>query len=580
MWARVPRRVLQLPPSVTIFRLTYIHPSTVTPCYRVLCILSFSSESDRKHNMAHEEPTLPPLQAVSWDEQRQSISNPRKRVRPSRLPAPTTSSDPAVFSSDDDPDVTNYVEGRHKKRYVGSWFQHNPASSDSAFSEDRPAMPAMKSKRTFERNFDSGVYLASDGVESDTFESIEIPTRDIIPRISEKERALRANIDACLESGDETIDFWGMDLDELSEHTMVPLAQFTRIPQITKDVEFVQEDPKLKLYLSQNQLSRLPGSLFNITHLTILSLRGNQLTEIPQAIYKLKNLQEVNLSQNRLQHLPVELLDLLNGDSNLRTLVIWPNPCFLPANDFPSLEAPNEENHQDFLDTRGLPQMSRLHEVGGSTAPHLISRRLGRSPVQVYGGTGNIISEFIFPTLDPESLRKERLEVDRQFKPIRVSRQGEPSELDNSEPSRLGNRAPSLVEAVMRQIQDSKYLPNLAGYIPDELPHLRSLLERCVRQKDAGGIACSQCRKAIVVPVAEWIEWREVGTVVRGKNGSLDTESQDYLHIAHLSQVEDETWVPFLHRACSWQCGPREHHAGWDIPTGRRGCTSGYRLIE
>lgn len=541
----------------------HIHQSVCSKSNLTGCFALFVLEINI---MSFEEPSLPPLKAIAWDQHRQSISNPLKRVRPARLPSLATSSDPAVFSSDDDPDVTNYVEGRRKKRYVGSWFQHNRTSSDSAFSEDRPPLPAMKAKRTFERNVDSGVYLASDGAESDSFESLDMSIQDVprdaVPAISAAERSLRAKVDACLESGEETIDFWAMDLDELSGDTVAPLSQFSRIPQVTKDVEFVQEDPHLELYLSQNRIARLPGALFDITHLTILSLRGNQLTEIPPAIYKLKNLLEVNLSQNRLQHLPVEMLDLLKGDGKLRTLVIWPNPCFLPADDFPPLDKAEERGLEEHFGADGGLQRSGAPTNGGSSVPRLITRRLGRSPVKSYTSMGNVTSTFTFPTLDAESLAKERLPVDTRFKPMPTSQQEESSEpvIAGASGMKMVNRAPSLAEAVMRQIQDNPHLPSFTGYIPEELPQLRRLLEQCIRQTEAGGIVCSQCRKAIVVPVAEWVEWREVCTVARRGTG-LDEQFQ----ITSISQAEDERWVPFLHRACSRACGPKEHHTGWEV---------------
>ncbi|KAG7138509.1 hypothetical protein HYQ45_004381 [Verticillium longisporum] len=68
-----------------------------------------------------DEPSLPRLPAISWNEHTQSFSNnPRKRGRARRssnaTPLFNNSSDPAVFSSDDDPALDNYVEGRRKKR--------------------------------------------------------------------------------------------------------------------------------------------------------------------------------------------------------------------------------------------------------------------------------------------------------------------------------------------------------------------------------------------------------------------------------------------------------------------------------
>src|SRR5262245_13740755 len=97
-----------------------------------------------------EEPSLPKLPCVSWDERSQTFSNnpnPRKRARLLKSHAPpliSTSSDPAIFSSDDDPALENYTQGRRKKRLVGSWYEQHPTSSDSSFGED--VLPKPKPK--------------------------------------------------------------------------------------------------------------------------------------------------------------------------------------------------------------------------------------------------------------------------------------------------------------------------------------------------------------------------------------------------------------------------------------------------
>lgn len=530
------------------------------------------------------EPSLPPLRGIQLEGPATRL---RKRVREAHPPTLTTSSDPAVFSSDDDPDVTNYAEGRRKKRYVGSWFQYTPASSDSAFGEDRPSMPAPRPSRAFERNLDSGVYLASDGAESDSFESLDMPVREVLPKISESERALRAKIDACLDSGVGIVEHSGTDLEELSGDTVAPLAQFTYIPNVQPGVAFVQEVPKLQLYLYHNRLTRLPGPLFDVMHLTTLSLRGNQLTEVPQAIYKLQNLTELNLSQNRLQHLPVELLDLLDVRAPFRMLAIWPNPLFRPAEDFEALK------YDDALSwSRRLPQLqARPPRLGPrhpllswleteyvdhcrATESRLIERRVGRSLIQRADGMGRVISEFTLPTLDPESLTQERLPVGRRWKPrVEESDLETPPEQEGKiDKSMAESQVPSLVETVLRQIQKTEHLSEIMEYVSHEMPHLLKPIERVIRQKEAGGMICSRCRKAIVVPVAEWIEWRELAHV----GLDMNKRTRDVrAFVAPMSVVQDEKWVPFLHRACSSRCGPREHYSAWDEPEADEGWLPG-----
>lgn len=145
----------------------------------------------------------------------QSLSNHRKRTH---LSSPPISSDPAIFSSsDDDPSAENYTQERRKKKnYRGPWYRQRPASDESLESSQQ-----KKSKRTFERKFDSGVFMGSDGTDVDS--SIEedlvlkhygklLPLRQSRlaslreARPASPEDIAKNQIDSCLEEGLETID--------------------------------------------------------------------------------------------------------------------------------------------------------------------------------------------------------------------------------------------------------------------------------------------------------------------------------------------------------------------------------------
>ncbi|KAG8406740.1 hypothetical protein J3459_013990 [Metarhizium acridum] len=469
-----------------------------------------------------EEPSLPCLPAVSWDESSQSFSNnSRKRVRHPRSGGLYNSSDPAVFSSDDDPSLDNYVEGRKKKRYVGSWFQQQPTSSDSTFSEH---MILPKPKRKLARQFDSGVYLGSDGTEGDDLASevLEMPLQSKLPQLTERPQPLipavskaellaREKIQSCLEQGDETIDLWSMGLEEMSKETFHPLENFSCIPVVAKDVAFEQKDPELKIYLTMNRLRLIPGTLFDLQYLTILSLRGNKLTEIPPAIAKLRNLKQLNVSQNRLRSLPAELLDLFG--KNLGDLVLHPNPFFEPER---QLHAEGDESSEQ-------------------SAQPLLTRHLGRSPLQISDSMGQVLSEFKIPSYEESN----KLAV---ASGIHLD-----TDTTGQSQSIKAGCVPSLVEIALRSCYSTSQLSELQYFIPEGLPHLRELLERATKQKDMGGVACSHCRKLIIVPSLEWVEWREIRT--REVNGNAVSERP-------LSLAEGEQAVPFLHRACSWKCGP------------------------
>ena len=474
-----------------------------------------------------EEPTLPllPCPAVSWDEHSQSFSNnPRKRVRNPRSSGLLNSSDPAVFSSDDDPGLDNYVEGRKKKRYIGSWFQQQPTSSDSTFSECH-TLP-RPSGRKMCRQFDSGVFLGSDGTDGEDNLAADVLERPLQPKlpqlnrpqsraVSKVELLAREKVLRCLELDDESIDFWAMGLEELSNETISPLSNFSCIPLVTKDVAFKQKEPELKIYLAMNRLRVIPGALCDLEHLTILSLRGNKLTEIPPAISKLSNLKQLNVSQNRLRSIPAELLDLFQ--SRLRELVLHPNPFFEPAC---SLD---------------LDRASLAHDDHDDVKENqLLTRYLGRSPLQVANSVRQTISDFRFPPFHKTNI-------------LPVASENEASRSDEANPTRP-SRVPTLVEIALRSCHSTTQLPDLHHYIPEGLSHLRELLEQITQQKKMGGITCSHCRKLIMVPTLEWIEWREISKCEKSNSGAIS--------VRPLSLVDGERAVPFLHRGCSWKCKP------------------------
>lgn len=179
-----------------------------------------------------EEPTLPVLPRPLG---RERLSPPllgdrRKRARGTNAPPSVlSSSDPAIFSSDDDPALDNYVHGRRKKRYVGTWYDQHPASSDSADSaigdDMRNRHMPKPPRRQFRRQQDSGVYLGLEGI-TDTDESVDLeplaaklplPPRPPQPeplqlmartKLSWEEEVAREIVGSCVDNGRELIDLW------------------------------------------------------------------------------------------------------------------------------------------------------------------------------------------------------------------------------------------------------------------------------------------------------------------------------------------------------------------------------------
>jgi len=111
--------------------------------------------------MAEIETDLPPLKKA-----------PRADFKEPALPAfqrkrgrhdDVISSDPPLFSSDDLPEaVENYTSDRPKRLRQGPWWTDAPNHQDQLVIRVGP----KKKKREFTRNFDSGVWMGSDGTEN------------------------------------------------------------------------------------------------------------------------------------------------------------------------------------------------------------------------------------------------------------------------------------------------------------------------------------------------------------------------------------------------------------------------------
>jgi hypothetical protein len=116
-----------------------------------------------------DELTLPQLPPAGDNDLFAADSRPYKRVRLYST-SPPISSDP-LFSSDDDPSAENYSRPhrRQKRKFRGPWF-----------SQQLETVGQEKTKRTLKRQFDSAVWLGSDGTDMES--DVEALTRGpIIP---------------------------------------------------------------------------------------------------------------------------------------------------------------------------------------------------------------------------------------------------------------------------------------------------------------------------------------------------------------------------------------------------------------
>ncbi|EIM91701.1 uncharacterized protein STEHIDRAFT_126706 [Stereum hirsutum FP-91666 SS1] len=140
----------------------------------------------------------------------------------------------------------------------------------------------------------------------------------------------------------------------------------------------------LRLFLAQNQIVRLPRELFDLTNLTVLSIRNNLIERIPPQICQLVALRELNISSNRLRFLPAEMASM----PSLQNLSITGNP-WLPEPTPPppastsspssSISAPGSSSDtsglspaQNATDVRGVVELPR--SIAGETITLLETR--------------------------------------------------------------------------------------------------------------------------------------------------------------------------------------------------------------
>ncbi|KAH6686908.1 hypothetical protein F5X68DRAFT_232234 [Plectosphaerella plurivora] len=519
-----------------------------------------------------EEPRLPRLPiGVKWTESQGIIRDPNFRKRGRRdsnesLRRKLESSDPAIFSSDDDPAIDNYAHGaRRKRRYVGSWFHQQPlpSSSDSAFEEPITSKPLPKTRRTFKRQLDSGVWLGSDSTD-DGFDALQIPKKAKLPVavqqpvaapkpvISELEREAQRIIQLCLDEGNETVDLSAMGLESLSAGTIKPLNAIVPIPLVAKDVPFEQTPPSIKLILARNPFLQMPSAICDIENLTLLSLRGCGLKELPPGIGRLTKLQTLNLAQNQLTSLPGELLNLLSVPAKLQDL-------FLQGNNFRKPAVPSDEEYAAHDKQRRLagiptvdydsPAASMVYTPPSGIYECIGARFLGSSPVEYSDSTSRRISEF---SLDAPL---ENNSIKAVIPGVVTGENNIPYHAVTHTPPPKASAVPSLLELAARSCYRSSDLEQLVDYLPESLPGPRKAVQRAIEQRAKGGQECVGCGKTMITPTAQWLEWWQVMRVIA-------REGETQLH--PWSEDKEEQAIPFLRKGCTWKCVPTSMSVnGW-----------------
>lgn len=331
-----------------------------------------------------------------------------------------------------------------------------------------------------------------------------------------------------------------LGLEKISENVIRKLGDVLPIPHVLPGVSFTpQPEPNLKLFLANNRLTQCPKEIFDFTNLTVLSLRSNNLTEIPPAICQLTNLTELNVSMNDLKYLPVDLLELLcSPDCKLTTLVLHPNPFHLP------LLVPNTVAEALTQDTPGwLPNPPPPN-------CHFGAQLIRRTPVHTRDGHQYVHRQRVWNLRLPIMSTKQAHLVTDDFRVKAVlPRHAKPTKVLSLMDiclQTISSKCPSNIDW-LEQVQSLKTFKDDPASAEDSA-HLR-ILEEMDAQRQGGTVLCTVCRRKVVRPVAQWIEWYDI------------FEGKAKVPQSALWQWE---WVPFLRQACTWACvEDRTRGLGW-----------------
>lgn len=488
-----------------------------------------------------------------------------------------TSSEPAVFSSDDPPDaadVSNYESPRYKRKRAGGWWETEPGPS-------QPVPERKKAKMS--RNLDSGVWLQSDGTDSsqeasgdqppssdinvpdrspfaqDTLEGRVVPgTQDISPAEAEMRRILQKN----LEFGSTVYELNDLGLNDDELHHIGQLNQVILAPpdpgiDVPAEGQYRPMIPEIFVSLHMNNLSLLTPSLFTLQHLTTLVLRGNHIQELPPQICHLRALRALDLCQNNLRWLPFEILHLFPPQGRLQRLQLVGNPlveegtlrsallgsltdCLneISRGERGSFSSqiqqlynalPRAPNLRTYLCRIRFEETWNSSPMFATTPDHrnVFPMRYGRTPITYYDQAGRILKGSF--ALKASNTGNSDLIMDTARGSYRVP----PTWF---EPSRRSG-APSLLKVSIHTA-----LANEEGGIPvirEKLGEDPPLDADVMLSRAADNMAsvyrhfrsCHTCGKDYVVAAAEWIEFW----------------SRGFYEV-----------FPIMLRVCSWNCVPDE----------------------
>lgn len=317
-------------------------------------------------------------------------------------------------------------------------------------------------------------------------------------------------------------------------------------------------------------LRRVPGELFYLDNITVLTLWGNNLVDLPSAIGKLHRLVELNIANNNLHFLPYEIKEIFSEPTKLHSLIWHPNPFYEPDSADYSPYKRDEPYPPDLRDGV-LSQSGRPGAVSPGLplpTPKWNVKYKFRSQVRFMNIDGTLAKGPNFPR--DESLfsssprQRNSLTYSHHFGRSNLIPIAPPD--DVPEPPKTSSflrggrasKAPSLLEVALQTWTQSSQLPDLHDWLGHEPPErLVRILEdaKILKETEANFRKCTICQRRFVIPRTEWLEWWQISKAQ--KNEQLASAAGP-LKLMENRRDQVESMVPLIRRGCSWRCVPEK----------------------
>ncbi|PGH05044.1 hypothetical protein GX51_03141 [Blastomyces parvus] len=400
----------------------------------------------------------------------------------------------------------------------------------------------------------------------------------------DQHRQARKVISECLEKGLEFIDISNLNLQTIPSGLLRPIAQFTKYPIIAEmdkipslsppncEQFYSSFEPFLCLFMTNNRLKTLPAEVFELSNLSVLSVRHNELEQIPGSIGKLTKLRELNVGGNQLSYLPFEVLQLLQkSDTHMRQLAVHPNPFVMPdnsnvaewhcdvASDGVFTQRGDKAKKEEGDKATDVPAPSSTEKRPASAGAVPIPILIAKGIVQFFDAEGR-------PVDAPEPITNSMTTIPPSSSPFSPT-----SSTSTSSPSPSSSFlfSPSLRDLALRAYNRGPQISHLIE--PDTFagpPIVLELLKHAEKVRDAGGKECSVCARPFVITRAQWIEWWDCESHGMGapRQGGSGVEDGDYGDYGVSRTLREEMMrvakgralkpLPFLREVCCWGCVP------------------------